>query len=324
MAESRLPPSIRDRIEELKLRRYFPERRRAIRLRRSELTRIKEPGYLDFKLATEREELEAAWRLLHDVYVEQGYMRPHPSGLRLIVHNLLPQTTVFIARRRQAVRNGGEVIGTITLFVDSPLGLPMDEVFHEELEGLRRQGRRISEVGALALKREHRNRNVFMYLFKIAHAYARYLGMHDLCIAIHPKHRSFYEEVLLFEPFGHQVRPYGKVNGSPAVAERLDLTTAEQRARQVYEPLEFDANLHAFFYAAEQGYPFATEERRKVLTPELLRYFFVERTDLLPRLDERTLEVVRRCYPGYDFGAILNGHRGFGGPAPRCAGSPSG
>ena len=38
------------------------------------------------KIAENREELEACFRLLHDTYVASGYMRPDPSGMRVTIY----------------------------------------------------------------------------------------------------------------------------------------------------------------------------------------------------------------------------------------------
>src|SRR5690349_8210347 len=77
------------------------------------------PPGLTISLARSGEDLEAAYRLLHDVYVEIGFMEPHPSGLRLNVFNALPQTSVAVAKI------DGKVIGTLTLTRENPLGLPL-------------------------------------------------------------------------------------------------------------------------------------------------------------------------------------------------------
>ena len=93
---------------------------------------------LDFGLATDRHTLEQAFRLQHDQYVAHGYMDAHPSGWRLSLHNALSATHVFVARC------GGRVVGTMTLIADSPLGLPMDEIYTDELRTLRKKSRRMA------------------------------------------------------------------------------------------------------------------------------------------------------------------------------------
>ena len=69
---------------------------------------------------------------------------------------------------------------------------------------------------------------------KIMHRYAgKYLCVDDLVITINPKHRWFYEHILLFEQIGEE-RQYEFVKGAPAIAMRLDLKTAQQRYAAVY------------------------------------------------------------------------------------------
>ncbi len=63
-----------------------------------------------------REELLAAMALVHDQYVRCGYMPPHPSGFRAVVHNALPSTASYVALA------GDELIATVSLFLDSQLG----------------------------------------------------------------------------------------------------------------------------------------------------------------------------------------------------------
>ena len=40
---------------------------------------------LELKIAETQEELEACFRILHDAYVSSGFMKPHPSGMRVTI-----------------------------------------------------------------------------------------------------------------------------------------------------------------------------------------------------------------------------------------------
>src|SRR5882724_13238169 len=100
---------------------------------------------LDFGLATDRDTFEQAFRLQHDQYVAQGYMDPHPTGLRLNIHSALPSTRVFVAKA------DGRVVGTMTLIVDSQLGLPMDQIYAGDLGGIRSERHQLTEASGLAL-----------------------------------------------------------------------------------------------------------------------------------------------------------------------------
>jgi hypothetical protein len=178
---------------------------------------------LDFGLATDRNALEQSLRLQHDQYVAQGYMDPHPSGWRLNLHNALPTTRVFVARDQD------RVVGTMTLIEDSRLGLPMDEIYVDELQGLRNQQRVLAEVSGLALHPDYQIAGIpiLLRLIRMLVLYASEIAhLSDLCIAINPRHAAFYQKAFHFRPIGG-LKQYGKVNGAPAVALRLDLTLAQ-------------------------------------------------------------------------------------------------
>ena len=111
--------------------------------RSSEGTLLEDPD-LAVGLASETEDFDQAFRLVHDQYNWRGYMAPAPSGRRLMVHNALPTTKVFVARR------GRHVAGTVTVVQDSLFGLPLDDLYRAEVAAIRRDEHRIAEVVALA------------------------------------------------------------------------------------------------------------------------------------------------------------------------------
>lgn len=62
--------------------------------------------------------------MLHDAYVDSGFMKPDPSGMRVtIYHALSPTTTTLCAKY------DGEVVGTISLIRESALGFPLQQIF---------------------------------------------------------------------------------------------------------------------------------------------------------------------------------------------------
>jgi len=76
------------------------------------------PKDFTIEVVSSVEEMEAAFRILHDAYVDAGYMKPHPTGMRILPQHLLLTTTVVVAKL------GQEVIGTVSMIRDSALGLP--------------------------------------------------------------------------------------------------------------------------------------------------------------------------------------------------------
>jgi len=207
---------------------------------------ISELPDLEIGLASETVDFDAAFRLVHDQYVWRGYTAPAPSGRRFSVHHALPTTKVFVARR------GDAFIGTLTLVQDSLFALPLDELYREEVAGLRQQGRRISEVSALATAAASRRAGVavLLHLMRMVVTYALKIGsVNDLCITVNPRHVEFYRTCLRFDVIGPE-RAYGKVNGAPAVLLRLDLDVARAVEAAVHRG-EDSEPVHRFLFAAD-------------------------------------------------------------------------
>ena len=182
---------------------------------------------LDFHVARTRRELESAYGLVHTSYERAGLVDAHGTGLRFGPHNFLPDTRTFVATLH------GDVVATVTLVFDSPLGLPMDAVYGDVLGPLRADGRRLVEVTMLADRRASGRRTlpIVLRLTKILFDYAREQAeSDDLVVAVHPRHQAFYERLLYFEAIGER-RSYVSVRGNPAVALRLDLIDVAERCR---------------------------------------------------------------------------------------------
>jgi len=198
-----------------------------------------------FGLANGLEAFDQAFRLVHDQYVDRGYADPHPSGRRITPYHWLPSTRVFVAQVR------GRVVGTITLIEDSTLGLPMDEIYHDELAPLRAAPRRLAEVSALAANYERRAERlaVVMGLMRMLVVYAaEFARLDDLCIAVNPRHAPFYVKVLRFRQFGPR-KAFPKVNGAPAVALRLDLGFVRNLIRLGDSGYVFADEVYRFFFS---------------------------------------------------------------------------
>ena len=183
------------------------------------------------------DELKEAFRLVHDAYLDRGYIEQAQQSLRFGVHNLLPDTTTFVALLADTV------IATVTLVVDSPLGLPMDVIYHDEVNALRKQGRRLGEVTMLADRRRQflRTLPMVLALFRTLMDYAVEVAhLDDLCITLNPRHAHFYRRLLHLADLG-ALKSYPSVRDNPALAMRFALETlpallAENpRYRSAYE-----------------------------------------------------------------------------------------
>ena len=197
---------------------------------------------IDTGLAITRSELDAASRLVHRCYLERGYVQPSADGRHVSPYLAMPSAAVFVARAE------GHVVATVSVLEDSELQLPCDELYPSEMATLRAAGLRVAEVSALAVSEEHRGvaLEAMRALIRVVGVYGRDLVRVDhLCIAVNPRHASFYERWLRFRRFGG-LKAYDAVNGAPAVGLLLDL-------RQMDRPLDDDAFASSLFGAPERA-----------------------------------------------------------------------
>jgi hypothetical protein len=258
---------------------------------------------LVLKIAETREELEACFRVLHDAYVHEGFMKPHPSGLRVTIYHALPTTTTLLAKLDE------EVVGTISLVRESALGFPMQKVFH--LGEIRHAGGNIAEVSSLAVDQRFQKQGGIMLfpLMKFMYEYStRFFDTRHLVIAVNPNRISLYEAILFFKRLKQNtVDHYDFVNGAPAIGAHLDLKLAPEIFRRCYGHKSDAKNLYGYFSNIELPnihFPdkrfFTTND--PVMTPELLDYFFNQRTDVFRRLTDREKRLLLAIYdlPAYD------------------------
>lgn len=274
------------------------ERRRSVRLRRSSLLKAKldDIDRPNIKIAETRDELSQSFALVYREYLASGYIKtPSPAEMHFSVYNFLPATCVFIYRSYLTV------ISTLTQIFDSELfGLPMDSLYRAQLDELRAQGRRISELSALATPREVRWCNLMVFLCRMTFEYSRMKKIDDICIMVNPKHVSFYKTLFLFEDFGPE-RFYGAV-GAPAVALRINMDSIQEKSLEKYRDFEVDGNVHDFFckinstmQELQSGWSFY--EKRHPMHPEDARFFLESKKDILEKLTPQQREYLANLYP---------------------------
>ena len=273
--------------------------RRAIRMRRSALVdqHFADVDQAIVKRAETRDELEQALSLVYREYLRQGYIaETNASKIYSSIYHILPETAVHIWKSQLTVS------GTVTQIFDSRLfGLPMDGLYHDELNALRDANRKLSEISALAISGQVRWCNLFMYLFRAVYRYARVKKVTDFCIMVNPKHVDFYKAILLFEDLGPE-RYYPRVS-APAVALRLNLEDIEDKFREAYSAFHFDRDLHSFFFG-ESDSPMIKRNRKyrletgTVLDADMVRYFFAEKTKVLENIPPKQMNYIQSVYPG--------------------------
>ncbi len=246
---------------------------------------------LAFSLAQTTDEILQAYKLVYRNYRRAEYIETHPSGMRYSVFNALPQTATVVAKLKDTV------VTTASIVFDSPLGLPLETIYQDEVDALRREGATLCEVTMLADRRRGGIRTIpsLLQVFKMILHYVRTSGSAtDILITVNPSHEVFYTRYLPFEDFGG-LRYYPSVNNAPAVARRANV----QRLFEEYK----NHKLYNFF--VQNPIPAEIFDVKKHFTAEELRHLFVVQRSILPKLPEFAIDYLKTCYPGYDFAKIL-------------------
>lgn len=239
-----------------------------------------------------RREFEQAFRLVYQEYLRKGYCSVHPTEMRISFYHTLPDSVTFCLWRAETL------LATASLIFDSPVGLPMEEVYPDEIRNLRKQGRRLCEVSLLALNSDVISKGILplyfaerlrcLYqIFKPIFWYARNTAHTDLCIAMNPSHKMLYSS-LYFEQFGNE-RIYESVRGNPSIAMRLNFDRLEERAQKK------TPGLHKLFFGNHL-------ELRKISdlfrwNAEDFGYFFVQHSDVLRKAKPEQIEYLAQSYP---------------------------
>lgn len=224
-------------------------------------------------IATAREHVLDALRLVHQEYVRSGLTLNNRAGIRVTEYHLLTTTEILVGLV------GGDVACTMSLVRDSQFGLPMEAIYAPEVQERRRMGKRLAEVSCLADRRDNAERTLKLMfrMISLAAQVSLARGVDEVLIAVHPRHSKFYERFFGFRGIGN-LKYYSSVCGNPAVAMALDLVNVKYTNPKAYDHLyghEFDHedirprsfNLDVL---EELGDIYLEEEvtNRRLLTPE--------------------------------------------------------
>jgi len=261
---------------------------------------------LVLKIADTREELEACFKLLHDAYVNSGFMTPDPSGMRVTIYHALPTTTTLCAKYDD------QVVGTLSLIRESAIGFPLQRIF--DLTSVREKEGNIAEVSALAVHPRFRRTggSILFPLMKFMYEYCTtFFDTRHLVIAVNPRHIEMYESLLFFRRLtASVVESYDFVNGAPAVGATLDLKHAPEVLRKAYAGKPPRRNLYHYF--KETTLPNIQIPHRRffttndpVLTPKLIDYFFNQRTTVFADLSDRKKTLLHLIYDVPEYQQVL-------------------
>lgn len=164
------------------------------------------------RLANSQERRQSAVFLVEKMYSSRGY---DTSAIRS------PPGEGVVRIGLMVYGQDNRPIGTLTVGFDGPNGMLADELYREELDGMRKQGKRLLEFTKLAIDRHSANSNrIVAALTNVAYLYGKLSNCNTAVIEVNPRHVAFYQNKLGFRQVG-QERICPRVN-APAVLLALD------------------------------------------------------------------------------------------------------
>lgn len=245
------------------------------------------------RVAASTEDRRRAWALAYRVYRDKQYAQPNAQELWYSEYDLLPDTVTLLFERHNVL------IGAVTVVPDSPLLLPADKTFPEEVARLRQHGGRPAEAISL-IQADLSERTGMLVIAKLceftcllAH---QVLGMSDLVITVNPRHVEYYHKSMLFERQGGLAQ-CEKVSSAPAVFLTLNFAKMNDYIAQANTP-GAPRTIYRRFMEPQEMAAVATslrEQLRPMDATTIQQYFVTERS-VLPQLPSDIAECLADAY----------------------------
>lgn len=249
-------------------------------------------GKCRIRIANQPELRKKAYQLLHRLYSKMGIAPQESNGMWLSIYDALPETTTFVVEDDQ-----GEMAGALTLVLDSPIGLPADALYKEDIDRLRNSGRKVSEIISLGISDSTKGSvKLLASLFYCAYLLSwRSKNYTDFVITVHARYEKFYCRSILFKKIG-EVREYAKVDGAPTVLLNLPLKLPEMLKEKLRI---FPLYMLNYSYQKEIEVTKKIEAMRTSISEEEFYYFFIEKTNTWEKATPQQKEYIKKIYPAH-------------------------
>jgi len=164
---------------------------------------------------------------VHVAYVYTGIESIRAPELHMVSQHFLPESYVLLVYDQE------QLVGTATVNLDSPAGLPLDADYPAEINDMRQQRCRLVEWGAFAVMERYRHQGVSNLLYMAACSVStRMLHASHVVIGINPKAVPFYRAVHGFNMLG-KAKPHATL-AAPVAGMVMEVTQVRAFLRRHY------------------------------------------------------------------------------------------
>jgi hypothetical protein len=174
---------------------------------------------VEVELAISRVDRQGALELREEVYRRKGLVRETAVQPRVSPQSCVAGSAMFVAKQQEAV------VGTVSFYMDSVMGLPMDDIYRREVDTMRARFARIAEVGSLAVLESWRDLGVITMLYQAAFRWAVATKTQCVVACVSPSSRRVYSKMLLFKVLG-ECKRLPRFQGVASIPIALDIANA--------------------------------------------------------------------------------------------------
>lgn len=263
----------------------------------------KEKQY-EIDIASDLETRKEAYQLMYKLYrsPEMDYALDDPTRMWYSIFNANVHTNTIVVRNVQT----RQVIATLTIVVDSVLGLPLEESYPKELNEFRNKKRICAEIISLGFDENVKYSNeILVELFKYSFLVSKSIySATDFLIMIKPRHGLFYIRKLLFEVIGKEIN-CTKINNNPVMLFHLDLAKVKDQTKlENKNGRNNNGEMYKDFELALHNKKWMAAIKKAVLDSELsiaeIEYFFMKEKDLLSKLEPSIILEMSQLFQSRD------------------------
>lgn len=199
-----------------------------------------------FKQATSKDEIEQALALVYNAYIHLNYIDENSDQLHLNKYLTLPTTTILV------IKKNDEVIGTMSIILDSSLGLPTETTW--TIDEFRKKGQNIAEISALTIKKDFKGNKgqLLLPLCKLMFSFClNILNLNTIVIATTFEVEFFYIDLLLFKKISDSHgQKHDLVKGNKSSCCYLEIGDEFRiECFKTYAHKELKSNYYYYFYS---------------------------------------------------------------------------
>jgi hypothetical protein len=185
------------------------------------------------KVASSFREILDGWRLVYQQYLKSALIEVNPFAVFTYPQYISRNSAVILGKV------GNTNVCSISAVLDSKKGLPLDVYFNDELDVLRKENKKLIEIGLLANKSEKASPFYMIELLSSIARFGVYSNFHSYVIGVHPRRAEFFKRLFGFNQVG-EAKTYQKLQGADVILLHANGEEFETLAHKAMNAIYFD------------------------------------------------------------------------------------